>query len=46
MIPVTVDLPEDLQRELEQVARQEGRSEEDLILEGIRRVVERYLCSY
>ena len=40
MIKVVVHLPEDLKADLERVARDEGRSEEELILEGVRRVVE------
>jgi hypothetical protein len=34
-----IDLPEDLKAELKRVARQEGRTEADLILDGIRQVV-------
>ncbi len=36
----TVYLPENLKEELERVARAEGRSEADLIREGVSRVVE------
>ena len=35
-----VNLPEDLQADLERLARHEGRSEEDLILEGVRHVIQ------
>jgi hypothetical protein len=40
MTKAVVHLPEDLKADLERVARDEGRSEEELILEGVRRVVE------
>lgn len=40
MTKAVVHLPEDLKADLERVARDEGRSEEDLILEGVRRVVD------
>jgi metal-responsive CopG/Arc/MetJ family transcriptional regulator len=35
----TVSLPEELQADLEEVAREEGKSQETLILEGIRLVL-------
>ncbi|HEY4576140.1 MAG TPA: CopG family transcriptional regulator [Thermoanaerobaculia bacterium] len=40
MTKTVVYLPEDLKADLERVARDEGRSEEELILEGVRRVVD------
>ncbi|HSU82632.1 MAG TPA: CopG family transcriptional regulator [Thermoanaerobaculia bacterium] len=40
MTKAVVHLPEDLKADLERVARDEGRSEEELILEGVRRVVD------
>ena len=40
MTTAVVHLPEDLKADLERLARDEGRSEEELILEGVRRVVE------
>jgi hypothetical protein len=35
-----VNFPEDLKEDLERLARNEGRSEEDLILEGVRHVIQ------
>jgi hypothetical protein len=35
-----VSFPEDLKADLERLARNEGRSEEDLILEGVRHVIQ------
>jgi len=35
-----VHLPEELKADLERLARSEGKTEEDLILEGVRHVVE------
>jgi len=35
-----VHLPEELKADLERVAQNEGRTEEELILEGVRHVVE------
>jgi hypothetical protein len=43
MTKAVVHLPEDLKADLERVARDEGRSEEELILEGVRRVVDIHL---
>jgi hypothetical protein len=40
MTKAVVHLPEDLKADLERMAHAEGRSEEELILEGVRRVVE------
>lgn len=40
MKKAVVRIPDELQEDLERVAREEGRSEEDLILEGVRRIVE------
>ncbi len=40
MTKAVVHLPEDLKADLERVARDEGRSEEELILEGVRRIVD------
>jgi len=37
---IHLSVPEDLKADLERVARDEGRSEEELILESVRRVVE------
>jgi hypothetical protein len=35
-----VNFPEDLKADLERLARNEGRSEEDLILEGVRHIIQ------
>lgn len=40
MKTAVVHLPEELKADLERVAESEGRTEEDLILEGVRHVVE------
>ncbi|HEV7506554.1 MAG TPA: hypothetical protein VGS07_16755 [Thermoanaerobaculia bacterium] len=40
MKSAVVNFPEDLKADLERLARHEGRSEEDLILEGVRHVVQ------
>jgi len=40
MKTAVVRLPEELKADLERLAQSEGRTEEDLILEGVRRVVE------
>jgi hypothetical protein len=40
MTKTVVHLPEDLKADLERVAHDEGRSEEELILEGVRLVVD------
>lgn len=40
MVRTTVYLPEDLKAALEQVAQTEGRSEAELIREGVRRVLD------
>ena len=40
MSKAVIHLPEDLKADLERGARDAGRSEEELILEGARRVVE------
>ena len=40
MTTAVVHLPDDLKADLERLAHAEGRSEEDLIVEGVRRVVE------
>jgi len=40
MKTAVVHFPEELKADLERVAESEGRTEEDLILEGVRRVVE------
>lgn len=45
MTKAVVHLPEDLKADLERLARDEGRSEEELILEGVRRVLEHRLPS-
>jgi hypothetical protein len=42
MVRTTVALPEDLKRLLKEAARAEGRSEAELIREGVRRVVHRH----
>jgi muconolactone delta-isomerase len=41
MIKTTVYIPDDLKRELKRVADEQGRSEADIIREGIRLAVER-----
>jgi hypothetical protein len=40
MTKAVVHLPEDLKADLERVAHDAGRSEEELILEGVRHVVD------
>jgi len=41
MVRTSVSLPEDLKRRLREVAAAEGRSEAELIREGVQRVVSR-----
>lgn len=40
MKTAVVHLPEELKADLERVAQSEGRTEEDLIVEGVRHVIE------
>jgi hypothetical protein len=41
MVKTTVYLPEELKKALERIAQAEGRSEADLIREGIRLIIDR-----
>lgn len=45
MFKTTVYLPDDLKTELERAASEMGRSEAEIIREGIRLAVERYLAA-